>query len=121
MRTTLDVSATIRRLRELKEITRESMAAELNLSLSGYSKMERGETDLTLSKLYRIAEILDVDVAKILNFDPSTVFNISNNEMVQAVAAEQVNHYHGQPSNYTDKYVALLEKEVERLKAKVGE
>ncbi|MBK9452919.1 MAG: hypothetical protein IPN95_26565 [Bacteroidetes bacterium] len=40
MRTTLDVSATIRRLRELKEITRESMAAELNLSLSGYSKMD---------------------------------------------------------------------------------
>ena len=34
---------TIKKFRELKNITRETIAAELKMSLSNYSKIERGE------------------------------------------------------------------------------
>ena len=80
----IEVYRTIRQFRELRKLTREDMAAELELSISAYGKLERGETELSLSKLYRIAEVFETDIANILNFKPSMVFNINNNQMVQA-------------------------------------
>jgi len=84
------------------------------MSLSGYSKLERGEVELTLTKLYRISEILEVSVSQILNFDASQIFNVSNNQIVNGVEVkEQINNYQDE---YKDKYIKLLEAEVERLK-----
>jgi transcriptional regulator with XRE-family HTH domain len=114
-----EVAATIKRLRELKGITREVMASELELSLSGYSKIERGETELSLSKLYKISYILEVEVPKILNFDVSKVFNISNNNVVQGAGADEP-HFHHQVSQHTEKYIALLEAENARLQEVLG-
>ena len=111
-----EVAANIKRLRELKGITREAMAAELDLSLSGYSKIERGESEISVSKLFKISEILEVEVPKILNFDVSKVFNISNNNLVQGAGADEP-HFHNQVSPHTEKYIALLEAENARLKA----
>ena len=53
-----EVTESIKKFRELKNLTRDELADKLDMSLSGYSKLERGEVDLTLTKLYRIAEIL---------------------------------------------------------------
>jgi|APGre2960657404_1045060.scaffolds.fasta_scaffold00849_2 transcriptional regulator with XRE-family HTH domain len=104
----------IKKFRELKNITREDLADKLEMSLSGYSKLERGEVELTLTKLYRISEILEVSVSQILNFDASQIFNVSNNQIVNGVEVkEQINNYQDE---YKDKYIKLLEAEVERLK-----
>lgn len=43
-----------------KNLTQEQMGEELNLSTSAYCKIEYGETDLTLNRLYRIAEIMNI-------------------------------------------------------------
>lgn len=67
----------IKKFRELKDLTREQMAADLNLSLSGYSKLERGEIEITLNRLFEIATILEVDISQILNFDAKYIFNIT--------------------------------------------
>ena len=75
----------IKKFRELKNITREEFADKIEMSVSGYSKIERGEVDLTLTKLYKIAEILEVEVSQILNFDASQIFNVSNNKIVNGV------------------------------------
>ena len=69
----------IKRFRELKNITREDLADKLEMSLSGYSKLERGEVELTLTKLYRISEILEVSVSQILNFRSYFIFRMWNN------------------------------------------
>lgn len=118
----LNIGENIRKFRELKNITREQMAAELGLSLSGYSKIERNETDLTLTRIQQIAEIMDIDISKILNFDASQIFNVSNNNhnVIQTIGtkAENMNFY---PDEYKDKYIKILEKEVARLKKIVGE
>jgi transcriptional regulator with XRE-family HTH domain len=66
----------IKRIRELKNFTRDFVADELNMSTSGYGKIERGEVDLTLSKLDKIATVLHVDIHFILRFDISKVFHL---------------------------------------------
>ena len=65
----------IRKIRELKNLTREYVAAELNMSPSGYGKIERGDVDLTVSKLIEISKVLDVSTEFIFKFDVSLFFN----------------------------------------------
>jgi len=76
----MSVGEKIKKLRELKNYTQYYMANELNLSLSGYGKIERDETDISLSRLEEIAKVLEVDLPTILSFDEKNVFNFSNNE-----------------------------------------
>ena len=106
----------IKKFRELKDITREHIASELEMSVSGYSKLERGEVETTLSKLYRIAEVLEVSVAQILNFDVNRVFNISHNENVNGV---EVLEQHIGGDVYLKKYVQKLEEEVRELRTEL--
>ncbi|MFC5193637.1 helix-turn-helix domain-containing protein [Algoriphagus aquatilis] len=115
-----EVFESIKKFRELKSITRETMAAELGMSLSGYSKLERGEVDITLSKVQSIARILNVSLEQLLNFDASQIFNVSNNQQVQGLGstADVINFY---GDDYKEKYIKMLEREIERLRKIVGE
>ena len=108
----------IKKFRELKNLTRDEVAEKLEMSLSGYSKLERGDVELTVNKLYRILEILEVQVSQILNFDASQIFNVSNNQVVNGVEIKEQHHHY--KDEYKDKYIQLLEAEVERLKKLEG-
>ncbi|RTY73095.1 XRE family transcriptional regulator [Flavobacterium sp. LS1P28] len=68
----------IKKIRELKNLTRDFVAAELEMSTSGYGKIERGEIDLTISRVVQIAEVLSVSVFDILFFD-AEIFFIKDN------------------------------------------
>lgn len=70
-----NVYINIRKIRELKNLTREYVADELKMSMSGYGKIERGEVDLTVSKLIEISKILDVSIEFIFKFDVTIFFN----------------------------------------------
>lgn len=106
------ISENIKKFRELKGLTREFVAVELEMSASGYSKIERGEIDLTISKLDKISKVLGVSVSQILNFDAQNIFNISNNNQVQGVQNSKITNY---IDENTIKYIALLEQENQRL------
>lgn len=110
-----EIFENIKKFRDLKSITRETMAAELGMSVSGYSKIERGEVDLTLSKIQRIAIILSVSFEQLLNFDSSQIFNISHNHQVQGLGshADTINFFE---DDYREKYIKMLEGEVEQLR-----
>ncbi len=71
---TKQVNVNIRKIRELAGMTREYVAAELNMTPSGFGKIERGEVDLTISKLLAIAQVLKVPPSSILYFDISILF-----------------------------------------------
>ncbi len=64
----------IRKIREMNNLTRDYVAGELQMSTSGYGKIERGEIDLTLSKLTKIASIFGVSITDLLFFDVSNFF-----------------------------------------------
>ena len=112
----MDIGSNIKKYRELKNITRESMAAEMDMSISGYSKIERNEVDLTISKVQKIAEVLGVDVSEILSFDASQVFTVSGNKFIQGLVGARADNMNFYSDEYKDKYIKMLEDENARLK-----
>jgi transcriptional regulator with XRE-family HTH domain len=64
----------IRKIREMNDLTRDYVAAELKMSTSGYGKIERGEIDLTLSKLCKISAIFSISITDLLYFNVSDIF-----------------------------------------------
>lgn len=58
---------TIRRYREDKGISRQEIADLLGMTLNGYGKIERGEVEVTISRLYEIAGILQMPIAHFLD------------------------------------------------------
>jgi len=79
----------IRNLRELKNLTQSYVAAQLDMSVSGYGKIERDDTDLSIKRLHQIADVLKVETAKILDFEKNTVFNLYNNKNASGVVQNQ--------------------------------
>lgn len=65
----------IKQIRELKNFTQEYMAQKLGLSTRAYSKIETGETQLTINRLNEISAIMGVPPMEVLGFDDKQVFN----------------------------------------------
>lgn len=65
-------------LRLERNLTQEQMGEKLSLSTSAYCKIEYGETDLTLTRLNKIAEVLQMSAIELFSkIDGSTYFNNS--------------------------------------------
>ena len=56
----------IKQIREQKNVTQEYIATQLGLSIRAYSKIETGETQLTINRLNEISKALGVDAIEIL-------------------------------------------------------
>jgi transcriptional regulator with XRE-family HTH domain len=56
----------IKYLRKLKRISQEDMAKGLGFAQSNYNKIEKGTAELTVDRLYQIADVLGVSVFQIL-------------------------------------------------------
>ncbi len=71
----------IRAMREKKHLTQEDMADELNMSASGYAKIEQGKTKLFHEKLEQIADFFGVSVYQLMpsKGDVSISINDHNN------------------------------------------
>lgn len=65
----------IKQIRELKNLTQEFVANELEISTRAYSKIENGETQLTINRLNEISAILQVDPMEVLGFDEKQIFS----------------------------------------------
>lgn len=54
-------------LRLEQDLTQEQMGEKLHLSTSAYCKLEYGETELTLTRLAQIAEVLGMSATELFN------------------------------------------------------
>lgn len=61
-------------IRTMKGFTQEEIAMKLNMSTTGYAKMERGETKLYNPKLKKIAEILGIELKDLFSSDEKNSF-----------------------------------------------
>lgn len=61
------VGRRLQMLRMEKNLTQEQMGDKLNLSPSAYCKIEYGETDLTLTRLNKIADVLNMSALELFN------------------------------------------------------
>jgi transcriptional regulator with XRE-family HTH domain len=88
----------IRYVRNLKDWSQEEMADKLNISLPGYSKIERNITDLGFARLTQIAKVFGMSVIDLLS--------------VTSKPGEHTN---------LQKLLAEKEKEINRLQKKIIE
>ncbi len=62
------VGERIRQLRLEQDISQEDLAVEADIPLSQIGRIERGETNPTISTLYVISEALKIELSSLLDF-----------------------------------------------------
>lgn len=63
-------------IRTLKGWSQEDMAEKLAMSVNGYAKIERGETDIPLSRLEQIAQVLGIELQELFNPHGRVLINL---------------------------------------------
>ena len=59
----MELSEKIKELRKKRDWSQEIVANKLNISLNSYGALERGETDIKLSRLEELARIFEADIS----------------------------------------------------------
>jgi transcriptional regulator with XRE-family HTH domain len=113
-------------MRTLKGLTQEEMATKLNMSVTGYAKIERGESKLQNPRLEKIVEVLGIELTDLLNFDAQNVFrasfhdqcsnNSQNLYINSAIELTQELEKMRVKLNAKDREVELLSEQVNQLK-----
>lgn len=75
----MDIAKNIKKFRELRELSQKQMAEKLDITQQNYSKMENGEVDFPISRLFSIAEVLSVRATELISVDEKVVFNTTQN------------------------------------------
>ena len=102
----------IKKLRELKNYTQEYMAERLSISQSTYARFEKDDSDITISKLNQIADVLEVRLDDLLNFNSQYVFN----NYSKTENGFSINHASKSEKDIYDKHIEHLTKEIEHLR-----
>lgn len=76
----MKIGKNIRKIREFNDLTQDSVAKMLEMSTVAYGRIERDETDISISRIEKIAEVLNTDISTLLNFDSKYVINMQNNQ-----------------------------------------
>ncbi|SEH07513.1 helix-turn-helix domain-containing protein [Candidatus Venteria ishoeyi] len=66
-------------MRQCKNWTQEDLAEKLGWAVNSYAKIERGEVDIKLDKLNRLAEVMGVDIHELIDANDKTVLNFAEN------------------------------------------
>lgn len=75
----MEIHDKIRVMREINQWSQEEMAEKLEMSPTGYAKIEHGKTNLTIDKLKQIAQVFNIDVIELINQqDRSFFFSIGD-------------------------------------------
>jgi transcriptional regulator with XRE-family HTH domain len=121
----MEVHEKIRFLRESKDWSQEDMAGKLNMSVSGYSKIERGETKVAISKLKKVADIFGIDVIELMTLGEKHVYLISENSnngcniIGSPVELAFENQKQKLIIELKDKELAMQQREIENLKVQI--
>ena len=68
----------IRAFRTIKNLSQENMAQMIGISSTAYAKLERGETEMSYTRLEQVAQVLEVRVTDLINFGENGFFYMNN-------------------------------------------
>lgn len=107
----------IRLIRELKGYKQDYLAEKLGMTQNGYGKIERDETDVAYSRLEKIAEVLEISPADLLNIDSQKIqLSISNQNNTNATFNQAYLLNNMQEKLINEQRIESLEKEIVYLK-----
>ena len=70
----MDDGEKFRKLRELRGYKQEYMAKCLGISIKAYSKLENGETAISLNRLRQVSRVLQIDPTEIIDFSEENIY-----------------------------------------------
>lgn len=87
-----EVAEKIRLTRLAKNLSQQNVADEIGLTVAAYSNIERGITDISITRLFQIAEVLKVNPFSFLRNGNEYLINEVNkpNETFQSSLTQQV-------------------------------
>ena len=110
----------IRVLRELNQWTQDEMAEKLEMSAGGYAKIERGDSQLNLSRLEQIAKIFNINVLELVQNDKG--FTVQINDIVnQDNGTNQISVYSSPNEVEIEKLKMIIQHKDELLQQKINE
>lgn len=112
------VISIIKEIRKEQGYSHEYMAHMLDISQVAYSKIEKNETKLTVERLFKIAEILDVKIDDILDTQQNNQFNQITHDHSMSYMQQIENFYHQnkeQNLKIIELYEALLNEKEESI------
>ncbi len=71
----MSVHEKIRFIRRAKGLSQDEMAEKLDMCLNAYGNLERGDSELTISRLEQVAQVFEMSVPDLFGFDEKNVFN----------------------------------------------
>jgi transcriptional regulator with XRE-family HTH domain len=81
----------IRRFRELKGYSQDYMAEKMEITQSAYGKIEKENVKITVERLQKISEILEIDLGNLINSKNQNIFNLYNNQNANGYIENQYN------------------------------
>lgn len=91
-----------------KGLSQQNVAVELDLTTAAYSNIERGVTDITVTRLHEISRILDKNISELLGLEQET--NIGENKL-------NYEHAIGQQLVTLSQQLGALQMQVDRLES----
>jgi transcriptional regulator with XRE-family HTH domain len=111
----------IKQLREGKGISQESMARVLQITQSNYGRLEKDDKRLTVPKIQKIAEFLEVSISHIFNEKASKIIHQTHNDSPSAYNVENLyqdnKQVYEQLNSALNEHIKHLEKEVDFLRS----
>ncbi|MEI9911833.1 MAG: helix-turn-helix transcriptional regulator [Bacteroidota bacterium] len=93
-------------LRKLRDKKAFDIAEQLGMKEAAYIKYERGETQITIEFIQKVAEILKIDPLQILTVSPN---NIIDNGNCSPIAIHGESHYQTTNEEQTKMILKLME------------
>ena len=94
--------------RSQKGYTYENMADDLGITPSGYRKIEKGETKLSVEKMFQISTVLDIPINELLDIGENWIQNNSYNKD-SSISAQKIEHFYQENKEMLEKLIASYE------------
>ncbi len=107
----LEIKSKLKSIRKEKNYTQGFVAEKLGISLRAYTKIENGETQLTIDRLGEIIEILNIHPNEIFSSDLCDDKNSGKKEESKIAASDSISliqHY--------EETISILKEHIETLK-----
>jgi transcriptional regulator with XRE-family HTH domain len=122
----MSINEKIRLVREAKGLTQEQMAEKLEISRNSYGDIERGDTDVKLSTLKKIAEEFELQLSELVDLSEKGTLNVNFSHQRNTKSHHQNHVYVGSKTaelkeqmlinEFKDKEIAMQHNEIEQLK-----
>ncbi|UPZ14854.1 helix-turn-helix transcriptional regulator [Flavobacterium humidisoli] len=114
----------IKNIRELRNYTQQYMADQLGITQAGYSKIEKGKTIVSYSKLLEISVVLEASIEEIINFDSQgcikSLNTVKDNNIDSNDSCKALKELYEDKIKLLEKLLNKTEDELEYYKNRLG-